>query len=1182
MTSLGEAVLDLGADDVRLKRDLNRAESDTRSWVSRVSSGIAGAIGSAVSGLGAIGLAGYGVQMTTAAVRGLGEALGVGLNSQMENTKAQLMAFLKDGDLAAGVLADIRAEADKTPFAFQEMANATASLIPSARAANEPYMNLVKTAEILAASHPEQGLEGAAFAIREAVSGDFVSLVERFDMPRQYMNQLKEQGVPNLDIVRRAMLQMGYDASLVSNMAATSTGLWGTLSDTIGTLRQKISEPIFDALKSSIQNAQGWLEANKETVDDWAARINAGFQLVIEGVGWLAQGFADGLGAVFSIVQSLGQAIYEALSWLNPFATHSPSLVSQVQDGVDEIVSSYRDIGAIQSPLDYAGQAVQDFAGMSKDAVKDMVEASKDRLDSLKDALATAKDELRRWTETPLQGSKEFEDRLWAIETEIDKAQLKLANLKLSGASKETIKGVQDELDRLRLQADQVRLDERVQLEPLRKQLKDLASDKGPEKTFEEIKNGIVGAKDKINVLEPAVTRLEVVWKAQQRAMSDMTKAAGGLGSAIGGPGGMAANFKDVIKPVTDAKKAMDEWKGKVQAARDEIVNRFNTIAEPVRNALGSIRKAFESGGLPGVADLIVTWLGEQWAKIDWTLVWQKASTAATTIASAWWSWIQTEGQIAGQVVAWLGQQWSKIDWAQVWANVKMTVGNITSGFGSVYDQFTTWLSAEWEMINWGQVWANAKGLATGLWTGAQNIWTNVTEWLGMQWSQIDWSGVWKRAGNIGNGISGALKNVNWDEVGDAAGKGIVTGVKLGIFALQKTGELATMFLSVMKDILGQVNWTDLAWAVTPKLIGFGIQMIGAILDPMTWIQVFAENWQTIFGIVIGIILTPAKILKPIGNLLSRIPLAGRILEWLVWHIHDAGQKILGKIGEFFAPIGRSFASTFAKVLGLEGKGLDLGKTFSDLLKKVIGDPLGSLGETLQIRGMLLADDLARGIGGGINAVTGKAREIGSGLLNMLKTSVGDLGAWAGELVGDIIGGLGKAAGGLFKAAGDFIMDNLIKPFLQKLGLGGAGGKSVPESIGGDIVFGIIAGLTGLGAALWDAITKAIESLFPINIGPFHITKDGLTVDTPSIPNPFGGGGEGGSPPPAAGPQINPLTGAALVPQRLDLAGALAGGGTSATGNVTGLHVENLTVRDDKDIHELSYRVNRETQRYRR
>jgi hypothetical protein len=191
----------------------------------------------------------------------------------MEQVTAQLNAFTKDGAESARILEMIRQRAALTPFAFEEMAKATASLMPAAKQSGTELEELVKLSEILAASNPAQGLEGAAFSLREALSGDFVSIVERFNLPRQRLNELKEQGVPALQAISQAMQEMGLDADLVSNLGQTAAGRWRTFKDTLVGLAAAATQPIFAAFSGELGNINGLLAQNAPWLEDMARRF---------------------------------------------------------------------------------------------------------------------------------------------------------------------------------------------------------------------------------------------------------------------------------------------------------------------------------------------------------------------------------------------------------------------------------------------------------------------------------------------------------------------------------------------------------------------------------------------------------------------------------------------------------------------------------------------------------------------------------------------------------------------------------------------------------------------------------------------------------------------------------------------------------------------------------------------
>ena len=246
--------------------------------------------------LGGLGLAGMGVQSLAGAAQGAAQAMGFGLAVEMENTGARMMAFTKDAGATANILQTIKDRAAATPFSFSEMSNAAASLLPVTKSAGMGLEDLMKTAEILAASNPMQGLEGASFSLREALSGDFVSIQDRFNLSRTTINKWKDAGLSNFEIVQKAMADMGMDASLVSNLAGTLTGRWSTFQDTIADVQRILVQPLFDRVSAGLVDAQKFLEANQETLKQWGITIGNTIGNALDTIGR----FGQIVGAVFT------------------------------------------------------------------------------------------------------------------------------------------------------------------------------------------------------------------------------------------------------------------------------------------------------------------------------------------------------------------------------------------------------------------------------------------------------------------------------------------------------------------------------------------------------------------------------------------------------------------------------------------------------------------------------------------------------------------------------------------------------------------------------------------------------------------------------------------------------------------------------------------------------------------
>lgn len=304
-----------------------------------------GKLGGFLSGLKTVGLVSGGLM--AGGILAAGKA-GLDFNNSIEQVTAKLNAFTKDGKKSAELLEQIKKEASTTPFAFEEMAQATGNLMSSAKAAGVPVMDLVKQAEILAASNPAQGLEGAAIALKEAAGGDFTSIIERFDLPRQRINELKKQGVPALEAVSIAMKEMGLDADLVTNMAGTMQGRWSTTMDTFTNLAAQVTQPIFDTLSGGLGGFNTMLESNTPRLTAFAGQLATGVGNAIQGTvklfGDLGGAFHEagggtlGIGAainvligdLFGLNTNIGFVVTDGINFLMDAFSQAQGVVTQV------------------------------------------------------------------------------------------------------------------------------------------------------------------------------------------------------------------------------------------------------------------------------------------------------------------------------------------------------------------------------------------------------------------------------------------------------------------------------------------------------------------------------------------------------------------------------------------------------------------------------------------------------------------------------------------------------------------------------------------------------------------------------------------------------------------------------------------------------------------------------------
>lgn len=233
---------------------------------------------------------------------------------------------------------------------------------------------------------------------------------------------------------------------------------------------------------------------------------------------------------VLAVISKAGEA-------LETFSASFRPAIQEVFVGIQELVTlgpqvpeSYRaardaldDFGTV---VDYvaavlAGQK-RELAGLAYEVweaqfVYDDLTASLQRYE---DQLGAAQDALRRFAGAQLEGTAAFEQRAWEIEQAIAGVRLQIIELRQAGGAEEAIQGLQDQLGRLRDEAEKVRLEEQLQLDPLRRQIEDLL-DPTKELTFEEIIRGISDAQGTIEDIQPVIDYLNELLATQKEKVED-------------------------------------------------------------------------------------------------------------------------------------------------------------------------------------------------------------------------------------------------------------------------------------------------------------------------------------------------------------------------------------------------------------------------------------------------------------------------------------------------------------------------------------------------------------------------------------------------------------------------------------------------------------------------------------
>lgn len=302
-----------------------------------------------------LGILAGAVGTATFAFKGMSDAMAEAARN--EQSEVVIKAMIDDKDASKQYLGMVRKLAKDSPILdMSEMMANSKSFITQTKDVDQ-LKQMWKLAEKMVAVDPAQGIEGAALALRELFSGDAQSIVERFEMPRKVMNDIKGMKLSDqLTELDKVFNKMNMTDKLVNDMSSTALSKWNKLKETLkmglsdmGTGMIKSAKPIIDQIQSVIDSG---------TFKNMTKNIGAGLGSAFSA---LAKGFkfiGDNWGAVRPVIDGIKNGfnlISQAIgSFVNKYVLpYLPVFIKQAQT-VYGIVSPI--FGSIKSTiLDVAG-----------------------------------------------------------------------------------------------------------------------------------------------------------------------------------------------------------------------------------------------------------------------------------------------------------------------------------------------------------------------------------------------------------------------------------------------------------------------------------------------------------------------------------------------------------------------------------------------------------------------------------------------------------------------------------------------------------------------------------------------------------------------------------------------------------------------------------------------------------
>lgn len=347
----------LADSNARLNKQLSKMNNELSRANGKLSK-MKGSMGH-ISGLGtAFGLY-YGAQelggIGSGAVQG---TIGTAMEQQYSQASVNILAGNKKGPDFYNAIQDYASTTSYSPEDWA--ANMRAGIKNSDNTKDlKKYMMVI---EQLATLDPVQGIEGAALAVRELNSGDSQSLVERFELPRGIVNNIKNLKDPIEQVEKLSKIigeQTGYSAKNIqkmkelplmqwqkfTNLVKRAFGLMGSkalekLAPIIEDINNAITAGDFDGFIDTVAN--GMASATQKIIDfsksfnsmlksDSFQEIKSSFSTLFSNISATLQ---EAWPTIKSIVENLGGILVKVADEINE---KWPTINTLLQTAVDAL-----------------------------------------------------------------------------------------------------------------------------------------------------------------------------------------------------------------------------------------------------------------------------------------------------------------------------------------------------------------------------------------------------------------------------------------------------------------------------------------------------------------------------------------------------------------------------------------------------------------------------------------------------------------------------------------------------------------------------------------------------------------------------------------------------------------------------------------------------------------------------
>jgi hypothetical protein len=211
----------------------------------------------------------------------------VGAAARKEFSQSAMSAIFPTKEITKEATDFLESKQLKSMFTLEDFYAAGQGMASTFKDNIDGFKEAVGQVERLATLDPEQGIQGAAYAMREAMSDDsmdaFRSLQERFELNKAVIRQAREEAdalgltgkQKNLFVVNKALEDRGATQEFINRQMATSVGLWTQIKNKSKTALMKMGDYTLKYLKPALGEVNKWFtpERMDKIAKTWGKRL---------------------------------------------------------------------------------------------------------------------------------------------------------------------------------------------------------------------------------------------------------------------------------------------------------------------------------------------------------------------------------------------------------------------------------------------------------------------------------------------------------------------------------------------------------------------------------------------------------------------------------------------------------------------------------------------------------------------------------------------------------------------------------------------------------------------------------------------------------------------------------------------------------------------------------------------